>query len=149
LALSRNNNEVFWNGRTGAEFFCSVGHAEPKECSSPYTLPALSPGTYLLRVWQRDTAGRVSEPAMMSWTIADNRLRIFLGPPRKTTKKKAFFRFSGQNTTCQLDRRAAEPCASQKAYRGLRLGRHVFVVRDAEGNTQRHVWRVVKKKKRR
>jgi hypothetical protein len=59
--------------------------------------------------------------------------RITSGPPGRTTRRKAAFRFraseSGSTFRCKLDNRAWRRCSSPKKYRHLAFGRHVFRVR--------------------
>jgi hypothetical protein len=76
-------------------------------------------------------------------------------PPRATARRSATFRFSaseaGATFHCALDRTGWTPCRSPKAYRGLRVGRHVFRVRaqDRAGNVDaspvRYVWTIIRR----
>jgi len=62
------------------------------------------------------------------------------GPPRRTRKRSARFRFSsnepGSSFECRLDRRDFSPCESPLEFDRLRRGRHRFEVRalDPAGN---------------
>ena len=62
-------------------------------------------------------------------------------PRKRTTLRKASFAFKSNeaNSTfeCKLDRKPFAPCASPKAYRNLKPGKHLFQVKatDPAGNT--------------
>ncbi|MEK6276802.1 MAG: hypothetical protein AABM29_02160 [Actinomycetota bacterium] len=81
------------------------------------------------------------------------RTKIVQGPNRKTTKRRAKFKFSsnepGSTFKCKRDKRAFKPCTSPKKLKNLDLGRHRFRVKatDAAGNTDptpaKRRWRVV------
>ena len=89
-------------------------------------------------------------------------VRITGKPAERTRKRTATFRFTASDETtgradlavgCTLDGRAEPPCKSPRKYRGLKPGRHVFVVfaTDEAGNISRggrYAWKVVKKKRR-
>jgi hypothetical protein len=66
--------------------------------------------------------------------------RITKGPPRRTHKRKAVFKFvsteAGSTFQCRLDRKPFKGCRSPKKYKRLKPGKHVFKVRaiDAAGN---------------
>ncbi|TMK56186.1 MAG: CSLREA domain-containing protein [Actinobacteria bacterium] len=69
-----------------------------------------------------------------------NNTKILKGPPKKTKKRTAKFKFSsteaGSTFQCKLDRKPFKPCASPKKYKRLKPGKHVFKVRaiDKGGN---------------
>jgi metallophosphoesterase (TIGR03767 family) len=69
------------------------------------------------------------------------RTEITAGPRGRTGARRATFRFSsnaqGARFRCKLDRRAWRPCDSQRTYRGLATGRHVFRVRAVDSSGQR------------
>ena len=74
------------------------------------------------------------------------------GPRKRTTGRRATFRFSsepGAKFECRLDRRPFEPCSSPQRVRRLKLGKHAFEARasDAAGNVDPTPalwrWRVV------
>jgi hypothetical protein len=78
------------------------------------------------------------------------------GPKKKTFARKATFTFSsepGATFTCQLDKKAAKPCASPFKVKKLEPGKHKLVVAatDAAGNTDptpaTYKWKVKKKPK--
>lgn len=66
--------------------------------------------------------------------------KITKGPPKKTHKRKATFKFTsteGKSTfQCKLDRKPFKACSSPKTYKKLKPGKHVFKVRaiDKAGN---------------
>jgi hypothetical protein len=66
--------------------------------------------------------------------------RITKGPPGRTHKRTAKFRFvsseAGSTFQCRIDRRRFRTCRSPKRYRRLKPGKHVFRVRaiDPAGN---------------
>jgi len=66
--------------------------------------------------------------------------KIVKGPPKKTYKRTAKFKFTsteaGSTFQCKLDRKPFKPCASPKKYKKLKPGKHVFKVRaiDKAGN---------------
>jgi hypothetical protein len=66
--------------------------------------------------------------------------KILKGPPKKTRKTTAKFKFSsteaGSTFQCKLDRKPFKACASPKKYKKLKPGKHVFKVRaiDKAGN---------------
>lgn len=78
------------------------------------------------------------------------------GPKRKSSKRKATFRFSsepGATFSCSLDGKKAKPCTSPHKVKRLRRGKHVFEVTatDAAGNADptpaKFRFRVVRKRK--
>lgn len=66
--------------------------------------------------------------------------KINAGPPKKTRRHKAIFRFGsndpGSRFECKLDHGKFRGCASPKKYKGLNAGKHTFRVRsiDSVGN---------------
>ena len=66
--------------------------------------------------------------------------KITKGPPKKTHKRKATFKFTsteGKSTfQCKLDKKPFKACGSPKTYKKLKPGKHVFKVRaiDKAGN---------------
>ncbi|HWN73256.1 MAG TPA: NosD domain-containing protein [Solirubrobacterales bacterium] len=66
--------------------------------------------------------------------------RIVKGPPKKTHKTTATFKFKATEGSatfqCKLDRKPFKPCRSPKTYKKLKPGKHVFKVRaiDKAGN---------------
>ncbi len=80
------------------------------------------------------------------------------GPKAKTKQRKATFRFSsseaGSRFQCKIDKKAYAGCKSPRTVKGLKLGKHVVLVRaiDAAGNIDstpaRFAFRVVPKRSR-
>ncbi len=82
--------------------------------------------------------------------------QIKKGPKKRTTKRKATFRFAGNDDVtdpsalefeCALDNANFESCTSPKTYKRLKPGRHTFFVRatDAAQNTgesAKYAWKV-------
>ncbi len=81
------------------------------------------------------------------------RTKITSGPPERTEKSKATFKFSsnedGSTFVCKLDREQAKPCESPKRLKRLDDGKHKFKVTatDAAGNTDataaKYGWKIV------
>lgn len=95
----------------------------------------------LVRV--RDGAGNASGWRALTADRTAPGTRIVGGPPKRTTRHIATFRFraseAGSTFRCRLDRGAYRSCRSPKTYRALRHGRHVLRVaaRDRAGNLDR------------
>ena len=78
--------------------------------------------------------------------------RITSAPARRTTSRRALFRFvsseAGSAFQCRIDRGLWRPCASPRSYRLLKRGLHTFRVRakDRAGNVDAtpatRVWRI-------
>jgi hypothetical protein len=83
----------------------------------------------------------------MSLTAADAsaaRLKLVKAPPSVTHSSVAKFAWKGakRKTRCRLDSRRAKRCHRHRTFRGLRAGRHRFVVRSGKFRKTR-VWKVM------
>ena len=83
-------------------------------------------------------------------------LSITKGPKKKTTKKKAKFKFSaepGATFECKLDRGGSAPCVSPAKFK-VKPGRHKLRIQAADtlgnpGAAESYRWKYKKKKRRR
>lgn len=138
------------------DVFSSSQNAPGLRFSGAFTAPQQAQGSLSYRISGKDSCTSAS----IAWTASTSatrdrrppRTRIRSGPPKRTTARKATFRFRsserGSTFQCRLDRRRWRSCRSPKTYRRLKVGRHVFRVRarDRAGNVDRtpakRVWRV-------
>ncbi|HSS33362.1 MAG TPA: calcium-binding protein [Solirubrobacterales bacterium] len=147
-----------------AVFRCSLEGPSPSgaaSCASGIVYPSLSNGAYTFTATATDQAGNVSDPVSYGWRVQDLIVEPPLPPPDRTPpqtrlasglpkqlratrsgQRRVVLRFSsserGSRFVCGLDRRAAVPCASPRAYT-VGVGPHTFRVTatDAAGNTDR------------
>jgi uncharacterized delta-60 repeat protein len=113
------------------------------DCTSPWTITALSEGEHGFSVYAVDAEGNSDRtPASIWWTVDTSApdTTITSGPSGTVAQNTAAFTFSATETgvsfQCSLDGAAFASCVSGAGYSGLADGMHMFEVRavDAAGN---------------
>jgi secreted trypsin-like serine protease len=126
--------------------------ADVRTSTTEATSPALTDGSWYVRVAAVDNDGNVGDPRTLGPFVIDTTapaVRFTRTPARVTSSRTASFVIAGDaaTRTCALDARAAAPCASSAVYVHLGPGAHriTATARDAAGNarTIRFAWLVV------
>lgn len=127
-----------------ATFACALDGGGFAPCSGPgnsHVANGLADGTHTFSVRATDTNG-LSSSAVRSFTIDTDppQSRITKGPPNRTEKEKAKFKFRadepGATFRCKIDGKRFRPCTSPRVYKKLDEKKHKFkvVATDAAGN---------------
>lgn len=125
----------------------ATGFLEPSETSelALFSDP-IRKGSVVLGYKAEGKVGGCNIGQVVSWggsvvtTVTLPATKINAGPPKKTHRRKATFRFgsndAGSTFECKVDHRKFRGCASPKKYKGLNVGNHTFKVRsiDSAGN---------------
>jgi trimeric autotransporter adhesin len=129
-----------------ATFECRFDSEPFAVCSGPgdqHTPAApLADGPHTFAVRGTDQVGNTSDPETQDFTVdtVAPKTKITDGPPNKTSKDKARFKFKSNEShskfKCSLDGKKPKSCDSPKTYKNLDKGRHDFEVFaiDAAGN---------------
>ena len=145
-----------------AGFQCSMDGADYETCGIGGTasLGPLAPGGHSLLVRSVDPRGNAdTTPVSRTFSVESDppETAIGKGPKKRTTKKKATFKFSSDEPSstfeCKIDRKPFAPCSSPRKVKKLNAATHKFLVRatDAVGNVDvtaaRKSWRVKRKRR--
>ncbi|MCH7494124.1 hypothetical protein IIA16_05385, partial [bacterium] len=135
---------TFSSADGSAVFQCEMDGLGFDPCTSPKTYPALADGPHTFKARAVDTAGNIDPtPATHDWTVDSTapETTIDSGPPEGSTQANSgpTFTFSADEPStfeCDLEGGGFTACASPKAYAGLAVGPHAFMVRatDTAGN---------------
>ena len=128
-------------------FECRLDSANFASCSSPVAYSGLADGSHTISIRGRDTAGNMSSPINVNWTVDTvlPTISITQSPMSSTTQTSANFSFTATDASsgvssqeCQLDNQSYQACSMTANFSGLSVGTHVFRVRavDRAGNQQ-------------
>jgi hypothetical protein len=114
---------------------CSLDVAPATACTSPISIPGLSPGPHSLTVCATDAAGNVAcQVTNFTYNpiIVDYFTVIYTGPSGAVASTSATFTFGGAPPgaiyQCKLDTQPSAQCTSPITYTGLSQGQHTFSV---------------------
>ncbi|HEX6115548.1 MAG TPA: S8 family serine peptidase, partial [Solirubrobacterales bacterium] len=142
-----------------AGFQCSVDGAAFAACGAggTATVGPLGPGPHSFAVRSVDPRGNAdTTPATRAFAVETDppETRIVKGPKKRTTARKAKFRFRsdepGSTFECKYDRKPFKPCTSPRKLKRVKVGRHKFLVRATDGvgnvdtSAAKKRWRVKK-----
>jgi len=118
----------------------------PTDMSADLAIIDNAPGAQQLSTLQGKGLAQASSPVHVF---------IFRGPAKVTSKRSAIFGFKATSAgtfECKLDSRPFAPCESPASFTGLKIGRHSFAVRTADGGGPGgagYQWRVEGPRRRR
>ena len=144
----------FTGAASGAKYECKLDAAAFAVCTSPKVYTTVAAGSHNFQVRVVDK-GKMSDPASWTWTVdltAPPAPSITAKPSNPSDQTAPSFTFSdseaGVSFQCKLDAAVYAACTSPKAYSGLALGSHTFLVqaKDAVGNlsvASSYTWSIV------
>jgi LruC domain-containing protein len=130
-------------------YICQVSGFAAQSCTSPYTTPNLSQGTYTIAVIGTDSTGTHSSPATYTWVVdlTPPTVTLTQTPLARTNQSTGTFAFTvtdnnpGATAQCSLDGEAATSCNASITYPNLTEGTHSFTIiaTDIAGNVSQPV----------